>query len=170
MKPTWHAESSAKRYGGKMEDYLPIHDLMDSSKAALGDVRHRALTHNSWFISVIIEKIFGHLITNSDGKQVSTRDIAEQHVLEDFGNRFIPTVCDYLGDLEFVDWMNGTLNKNKESVPRSFKKIYNRYPIKKETQVSVPVDINPESPPRCVAFDGKDIQDEFGGRRGFTVD
>jgi hypothetical protein len=94
--------------------------------------------------SVIIEKIFGHLITNSDGKQVSTRDIAEQHVLEDFGNRFIPTVCDYLGDLEFVDWMNGTLNKNKESVPRSFKKIHNRYPIKKETQVSVPVDMNPD--------------------------
>jgi hypothetical protein len=27
-----------------------------------------------------------------------------------------------------------------------------------------------QSPPRCVAFDGKNIQDEFGGRRGYTVD
>ena len=60
--------SSAKKYGGVAEDYIDIHDFMDSSKAALPDNRHRALTHNSWFISVVIEKIFGFQRTNSDGR------------------------------------------------------------------------------------------------------
>lgn len=48
-KPYIHAISSAKRFGGKPEDYIEIHNLMDSSKGAIPDNRHRALTHNSWF-------------------------------------------------------------------------------------------------------------------------
>ena len=62
-KPIFHAESSARRFGGTPEDYLPIHDLMDSSKGAVADNRHRALTHNAWFLSNIIERVFGHTIT-----------------------------------------------------------------------------------------------------------
>lgn len=58
MKPHIHAESSAKKFGGKPEDYLDIHNLLDSSKAALCDSRHRVLTHNSWFVGVILEKIW----------------------------------------------------------------------------------------------------------------
>lgn len=34
MIPYIHAELSAKRFGGVPEDYLDIHELMDSSKAA----------------------------------------------------------------------------------------------------------------------------------------
>ena len=34
MKPFIHARSSAAKFGGKPEDYLPVHDLMASSKAA----------------------------------------------------------------------------------------------------------------------------------------
>ena len=71
-KPIYHAMSSVKKYGGSVEDYLPIHNLMDSSKSALPDNRHRALTHNSWFISNIIEKIFGDYQKNSDGRIFST--------------------------------------------------------------------------------------------------
>ncbi len=104
-KPWIHAESSAKRYGGKPEDYIEIHNLMDSSKAVIADSRHRALTHNSWFVGTILEKIFGTTITNSAGRQISVRDIGEQHVLEDFGNRFIPSGQDYLAEIEFQDWM-----------------------------------------------------------------
>lgn len=105
-KPYIHAKSSAKRWGGTPDDYLPIHNLMDSSKAAMPDNRHRALTHNSWFIGFVVEQVFGVTITNSDGKVVSVRDVAEQHVLEDFGGRFIPTVQDYLQEMEFQPWMN----------------------------------------------------------------
>ena len=104
-KPWIHAESSARRFGGKPEDYIEIHNLMDSSKGTIADSRHRALTHNAWFLSVILEKIFGINITNSDGRQVSVRDIGEQHILEDYGNRFIPSAQDFLQEIELKDWM-----------------------------------------------------------------
>lgn len=61
-KPYIHAESSAKRFGGKSEDYVAIHEFLDSSKSYIPDVRHRALTHNSFFIEVIIPRIFGKTI------------------------------------------------------------------------------------------------------------
>ena len=38
MKPFIHAKNSAKKFGGSYLDYLPIHNEMDSSKAALPDV------------------------------------------------------------------------------------------------------------------------------------
>lgn len=119
MKPWIHAVSSAKKFGGVPEDYIEIHNLMDSSKAAMPDNRHRALTHNAWFIGTILERIFGVTITNSAGKAVSVRDIGEQHVLEDFGGRFIPTAQDYLQEIEFHNWMNN----GAKGAPPSFAKI-----------------------------------------------
>jgi hypothetical protein len=79
-KPWIHAVSSVRKFGGVPEDYLDIYQLMDSSKGVMSDNRHRALTHNSWFLSTILEKIFGVNIKNSDGCDVSVRD---------FGNRYI---------------------------------------------------------------------------------
>ena len=104
-KPYKHAESSARQYEGSPEDYLAIHDLMDSSKGAIPSNIHRALTHTSWFLSTILEKIFGTNITNSEGKLVSVRSIGEQHILEDFG--FIPTPQDFFENCEYQDWMHG---------------------------------------------------------------
>lgn len=118
-KPYIHSLSSAKRFGGKPEDYIEIHNLMDSSKGAICDNRHRALTHNSWFLSVILERIFGVTITNSDGKKVSVRDIGEQHVAEDFKGRFIPSAQDYLQEMEMKDWMNN----GKGELPSSAQKL-----------------------------------------------
>lgn len=152
MKPLLHAESSARKWGGLPEEYLPIHDFMDSSKAAFSDNRHRALTHNNWFIFVV-EKVFGHTITVTIGNQpcevcqgngkfkgteqggrvfyyacdrclsglvsktrdVSVRDICEQHILEDFGGKYIPTVSDYLSGMEFQPWMNNGIKGMPES-------------------------------------------------------
>ena len=121
-KPIYHAMSSAKRYGGTMEDYLDIHNFMDSSKGTVPDNRHRALTHNSWFISVVIEKVFGVHRTNSEGRIYSTRAIAEEHILEDFGNRFIPAASDYIQNIEWEDWMDN----GKTGSPRSHKKLAER--------------------------------------------
>lgn len=115
MKPWIHACSSARKYGGVPEDYLPIHDLMDSSKGVIADNRHRALTHTSWFL-FILERIFGTTITNSAGKKVSVRDVGEQHILEDFGGRFIPTPQDYLQGVPFEPWMNN----GRSGYPPSF--------------------------------------------------
>jgi hypothetical protein len=118
-KPWIHALSSAKKFGGKPENYVEIHNLLDSSKAVIADNRHRALTHTSWFVGFILEKIFGTVITNSDGKKVSVRDVGEQHVLEDFGMRFIPSAQDYLEQMEHQDWMMA----GKGEPPPSFKRL-----------------------------------------------
>lgn len=117
-KPYIHAISSAKRFGGQPDDYIDIHNLMDSSKGSIADNRHRALTHNSWFLSVILEKVFGVTRTNSDGKVYSVRDIGEQHVLEDYGGKFIPTAQDFLQEIEYKDWM-----QNGKGVPSSFQRL-----------------------------------------------
>lgn len=101
-KPYLHAKSSAKKWGGIPEDYLPIHDKMDSTKSAEASVRHRAVFHSAFGI-FIMEDIFGTNILNSDGKLVSVRDIAEQHVLEDLG--WIPSLSDWMKDLPISSWM-----------------------------------------------------------------
>lgn len=106
-KPHQHAISSAKKFGGKMEDYIEIHLLLDSSKMAFADNRHRTLTHNSWFVNHILPKVFGDTITNSENKLVSVIDVAEQHILEDFNYHFIPTAQDYLSQMTKSSWMHG---------------------------------------------------------------
>lgn len=108
MKPYLHAKVSVRKFGGKEEDYLPIHDFIDSSKAHFPDMRHRALLHSSFGI-YITEKVFGTYLTNSDGKIVQVRDIAEQHVLDDMGK--IPTVQDYLENLPMLEWLGGPKRK-----------------------------------------------------------
>jgi hypothetical protein len=102
MKPLYHAQSSVKRYGGTVEDYFPIHNFFDSSKACLPDVRHRALLHSSFGIFVL-EKAFGEYIINSDNKKVCVRDLGEDHVVEDMGT--IPTVEQWLKKLPIEEWM-----------------------------------------------------------------
>lgn len=127
-KPYIHAVSSTRRFGGKPEDYIEIHNLLDSSKGAIPDNRHRALTHTSWFLSVILEKVFGVTLTNSDGRVVSVRDIGEQHILEDFGGRFIPTPQNYLEGMEFKPWM-----QNGKGTPSSFVKLDRKIKTKTDT-------------------------------------
>lgn len=118
-KPDIHAQSSVRIFGGKPEDYMAIHALMDSSKESFGDVRHRSMCHNTWFIEKIIPLIFGERIINSDGTSVSTKEIAERHVMEDFSMRFIPTPQDWLANMDLVPWMNN----GKGQAPESARKI-----------------------------------------------
>lgn len=116
MKPLYHARISMKRYGGAVEDYMPVHDFMDSSKIAIPDMRHRAILHNSFGI-YLAERVFGATITNSDGKQVCVRDIAEDHVKDDLG--FIPTIERWFQNMELEPWMTGAQKKEvrEESMP-----------------------------------------------------
>jgi hypothetical protein len=107
-KPYIHAIASAKKYGGIMEDYIDIHDFMDSSKGLIADVRHRALLHHAYGC-IIVEKVFGHTRVNSDGKTYSPRDIAEQHIIEDLD--CIPSFQDYLVNMPMEQWMGGRSRK-----------------------------------------------------------
>lgn len=87
---------------------------------------HRALTHNAWFGKFVLERVkfsnscepignsFPYIILKN-GKKVSVRDVFEQHVLEDFSNRFIPSAQDYLEHVKYQDWMG-----NGKGTPSSF--------------------------------------------------
>jgi hypothetical protein len=112
VKPFLHSRVSVKKFGGEISDYQKIHDFIDSSKAHLADMRHRALLHSSFGI-FICEQVFGINITNSAGKLVSVRDIAEQHVLDDMGR--IPTVQDYLRHLPMLPWLGGKVERKKDA-------------------------------------------------------
>ena len=81
---------------------MAIHNWFDESKAHIGDVRHRALRHHTEGV-FLCERIFGTSITNSDGRVVPVRFIAEQHVIEDLGR--IPSVSDWLGEMPLKPWM-----------------------------------------------------------------
>lgn len=109
--PQIHAKNSVKYFGGKEEDYIAIHNWFDSSKAHLGDMRHRAMKHHTAGIYEA-ELLFGETFKNSDNRTVYTRYVGEQHVLEDMG--FLPTLEDWLGNIEIQNWMMNREKRIKE--------------------------------------------------------
>ena len=100
MNSIIHSQISVRRRGGQIEDYLSIHDFIDSTKELCSDNRHRIL-HTMWGIRRVIIPIFGHSITNSDNKTVNVKDLCEQdHILPDYQNRFIPTLADFVSAID----------------------------------------------------------------------
>jgi hypothetical protein len=106
--PHYHSLSSVRKFGGKPEDYMPIHNFFDASKEIIADFRHRALRHHAQGIFEC-ERTFGVTIVNSDGKTVPVRLIGEQHVKEDFAGR-IPSFADWVRAIRPERWM-GTTSK-----------------------------------------------------------
>jgi hypothetical protein len=104
--PYLHSKSSVKRWGGKVEDYLHLHEFIDSPKVTMNNNTARFLTHNTWFAYHVMPKVFGYNITNSDGKSVDVVDIAMLHIAEDFRMKFVPTPQDYLKHMQLQPWMN----------------------------------------------------------------
>ena len=102
--PYYHAESSARKFGGIPQDYLPIHNWFDQTKESFCDFRHRALRHHAEGIFEA-EKIFGVTITNSEGKHVPVRYIGEQHVMEDCGGK-VPNMADWFSKITPEVWMS----------------------------------------------------------------
>ena len=99
MNSIVHSQISVRRRGGKIEDYLPIHDFIDSTKELCSDNRHRIL-HTMWGIRRVIVPIFGHSIINSDNKTINVKDLCEQdHILPDYQNKFIPTLSDFVSSI-----------------------------------------------------------------------
>lgn len=121
MKPLQHARNSAKKWGGCPEDYQELHDFFDSSKSTLPDIRHRAILHSAFGI-FILERVFGTYVTNSAGRQISVRDIGEDHVIEDLG--FIPTVERWLKNMPIEDWMTGSKRRvNRKHISFNTEKV-----------------------------------------------
>lgn len=102
-----HAVSSARRWGGRAEDYLPVHAWLDGSKMILADFRHRALRHHAEGVFAA-EALFGVTITTSDGRSVPVRLIAERHIVEDLGR--IPSFADWVRAIRPEPWMARAAN------------------------------------------------------------
>lgn len=100
----FHAQSSVRKWGGRVEDYLPIHDWLDATKETFCDFRHRALRHHSQGVFEA-ERVFGHAIRNSDGVSVPVRYIVERHIKEDCGG-IVPSVSDWLSRIRPEGWMS----------------------------------------------------------------
>lgn len=97
-----HALSSAKKWGGTADDYLPLHQFFDQTKAVTADFRHRAGLHHAQGI-FLLERFHGATITISTGRVVPVRLIGEQHVREDLG--FIPSFADWVKCIRPEPWM-----------------------------------------------------------------
>jgi hypothetical protein len=95
--PSEHAKSSVRTWGGIEDDYLPIHEWFDATKAWVGHSIHRMFRHHSEGIFEC-ERVFGKHITNSAGKKVYVRYIGEQHVKEDCNNH-IPSAKEWLDNI-----------------------------------------------------------------------
>lgn len=122
MKPFIHAKISARRFGGEPQDYMQIHEWFDHTKSVMADVRHRALLHNAFGI-YLCEQVFGSTFVNSAGKTISTRDIGEQHVIDDMGE--IPSMEKWFGSMPISDWMTGIEGrKNKPIEERNLTTTY----------------------------------------------
>lgn len=98
----YHALSSVRKWGGEVDDYLPLHQWFDRSKEIIADFRHRALRHHAEGI-FMLETVFGATITLSSGRVVPTRLIGEQHVQEDLGH--IPSFADWARLIRPEPWM-----------------------------------------------------------------
>ena len=109
--PILHSKSNQKKYGGKWEDYIHLHEWMDATKAWYGHSLHRMWRHHSEGIFEA-EKIFGPHFTNSDDKIVYTRYCLEDHVKEDCFN-YIPSAKEWVKAIEAKEkpmWMMRTLD------------------------------------------------------------
>lgn len=97
MTPYEHCILSVKNFKGIPEDYLDIHEFLDSTKLHYPNWKHRCILHNSFGMG-LAEKFFGAVIKNSHGITISVREIVRRHIIEDLG--FVPTIKDWLSELE----------------------------------------------------------------------
>jgi hypothetical protein len=111
-----HAVSCARKFGGKPNDYIAIHTWFDRSKEQIADFRHRALRHHAEGCFAA-EALFGLTITNSDGRKVPVRLIAEQHIREDLGR--IPSFADWVRSIKPEPWM-GRVGTDLDDIDAGF--------------------------------------------------
>jgi hypothetical protein len=132
--PHHHAISSARRFGGVPDDYLAVHNFLDSTKASWADHRHRAVLHHSYGIFLAeqmfglreevrilrrlldriprwLQVMLGMRIPNASPvvmRVSSGRDVPIRQIAEQHVLEdcgFIPTLDDYLGGMPKKPWM-----------------------------------------------------------------
>jgi hypothetical protein len=87
MRPYQDARASAARSGREWVEDLAIHELIDSSKAAFADLRHRIILHSV--------DLGAELAARAFPERPDAREVVRRHVIEDLGHP--RTVGDWLG-------------------------------------------------------------------------
>lgn len=90
MKPIHHAMVSARLFGGDVYHYVDIHTKFDLSKAALGDMRHRAALHSVDHGGAVMAMLY----KDTTWQGATTAELVDQHVDDDQG--FPVTLNDWL--------------------------------------------------------------------------
>lgn len=140
MNSWYHAKSSARKWGGAPEQYIDIHEFIDSSKKIIGDVRHRSIYHHTEGVW-LCQKIFGRTIKVGGRFAVQNEDLSVNILDEnppvtgpnfeivDYGRiievpvrliaelhieqdlGWIPSPVDYIKNMELKQWMGGAVRK-----------------------------------------------------------
>lgn len=66
-----------------------------------------------------MNRLKGVHIVNSEKKLVHVRNVAEQHILEDFRGKFIPNFNDYVSTMKLTNWMNNALGPLENNIKSS---------------------------------------------------
>ena len=88
MDPLMHSNSSVKKWGGNVDDYLPIHHWFDDSKRGFANITHRAMRHHSEGIGWCIDtfgkylelckySVIDHAIDKKHGHKVDGTGVCE---------------------------------------------------------------------------------------------
>lgn len=110
----YHSVSSKKKFGGQPEDFLPIHEWIDSSRLYFPNYRHRCFFHHNLGIATCIQ-IFGSILHLSNGAIASVFDVAEKHIVEDLG--WLPLISNWGECIQAEPWMHPEVHQNKELTP-----------------------------------------------------
>lgn len=95
------ADRSVLKWGGVESDYLPLHEFLDEAVAGAGRRSFLARHHTEGVF--LLETVFGAVITNSEGRVVPVRVIAEFHINNELSR--IPPVSEILQGIETAPWM-----------------------------------------------------------------
>lgn len=81
--PYFHALSSRRKWGGTVDEYLPLHQYFDQTKSALADCRHRLFLHNPWG-ALLLNQQFSDAWVPEQHHGVTLDMISQQHITEDY--------------------------------------------------------------------------------------
>ena len=115
----FHAKSSTRKFGGDVEDYLPIHNWFDATKSITASFRHRALRHHKQGIE-LCKQIFNDIKQYNDPVDqyyctnvVTIDQIGEQHLNEDF--QACPDASQWYTLFQEARWMTNSTSYDKIS-------------------------------------------------------
>jgi|GEM_PF-971366 len=96
-------QQSSTTMGGTWQDYQPLHQFLDWPHEHVLDSRHRAFYTMAGEVTLLAEAFGEEYTRPSDKMVISTRTVAEAHILAEM--ELIPTLEECLEGLHLEHWM-----------------------------------------------------------------